>query len=43
MSGYEETSVVSAATVNGIHGDVNGEAESAMLKAGVSSARCNCC
>lgn len=41
MSGYEETSVVSAA-VNGLHGDVNGEAVSATLKAGVSSALCNC-
>lgn len=41
MSSYEETSVVSAATVNGLHGDVNGEAESATLKAGVSSAQCN--
>ncbi|XP_075889968.1 protein FAM193A isoform X1 [Nelusetta ayraudi] len=33
MSGYEETSVGSAA-VNGLHGDVNGEAVSATLKAG---------
>lgn len=41
MSSYEETSVVAAA-VNGLHSDVNGEAESAKLKAGVSSALCNC-
>lgn len=41
MSGYEETSVVSAA-VNGLHGDVNGEAESATLKAGVGSSLCDC-
>lgn len=37
MSGYEESGLVSAgAAVNGLHGDVSGEAESAALKAGVS-------
>ena len=37
MSGYEDNSVVTAA-VNGLHNDINGEAENVVLKAGVSSA-----
>lgn len=40
MTGYEENSVVNTA-VNGLHSDVNGEAENAALKAGVSSALCH--
>lgn len=36
MSGYEDNSVVTSA-VNGLHNDMNGEAENVALKAGVSS------
>lgn len=36
MSGYDDNSVVTTA-VNGLHNDINGEAENVALKAGVSS------
>lgn len=38
MSGYEDNSVVTSA-VNGLHNDLNGEAENVALKAGVSSVK----
>lgn len=38
MSGYEDNSVVTSA-VNGLHNDMNGEAENVALKAGVSSVK----